>query len=158
MLAISDGVVVNVCNKHLDSLNNKSEEMKVYIGTADIMGNHIIIRHHKNEYSCVGNLMHNSATVRVGDKVKQGDIIAKCGNSGYIANEPCLHFQLQSSKSFNLSTSLPIAFSNIKAEESTAYGLACKIEGVHAPSTKGNLRVVGNKTFIGRGLDVENGA
>ena len=102
--------------------------------------------------------MHNSIAIKVGDKVKQGDIIAKCGNSGYMAGAPCLHFQLQSSKFFNLSTSLPIAFSNIKAKNSTAYNLACKIAGEKRPSTKGNLSVVGNKTFIGRGLDVENEA
>ena len=158
VLATADGVVVKVCNKHMDSLNEKSAEMVAYVGTADLMGNHIIMRHHKNEYSCVGNLMYNSATVKVGDTVKQGDVIAQCGNSGYLADTPSLQFQLQSSKSFNLSTSLPIAFSHIKAADSTAYDLACKVEGIRRPSTKGNLRVVGGKTFIGRGLDVKNEA
>ena len=154
VLAVGDGVVVKVINRHSDSTNNKEEDMAAYIGTADIMGNHIIIQHGKNEYSCVGNLMKDSISIKVGDKVKQGAVIAKCGNSGYIADEPSLHFQLQSGKSFNSSASLPIAFANIKAEDSTAYDLAYKLET--RPSTKGNLEVVGNKTYIGRGLDVEN--
>lgn len=156
ILAVVDGIVVKVSNKHSDSPNNKADDMVNYTGTADIMGNHIIIRHHQDEYSCVGNLMLDSAMVKVGDSVKQGDVIAKCGNSGYLAGEPCLHFQLQSSKSFNLSTSLPIAFTNIKAEDSAAYVLCYKNEGEELPSTKGNLEVLGNKSYIGRGLDVEN--
>jgi hypothetical protein len=140
VLAVADGVVVKVSSKHSDSPDNKDEKTVEYTGTSDIMGNHIIIRHNKNEYSCVANLMQNSISVKVGDKVKQGDIIAQCGNSGYLAQEPCLHFQLQSSKSFNSSASLPIAFTNIKTEDSSS----------------GNLEIIGNKTYIGRGLDVEN--
>ena len=156
ILATSDGVVVKVSNKHVDGLHDKSEEATAYVGTADIMGNHIVIRHSKNEYSCVGNLMQHSATVKVGDQIKQGDVIAKCGNSGYLVERPCIQFQLQSSKSFNLSTSLPIAFSNINAADSSGYHLVYKSEGVKTPPTNGNLKVVGNKTYIGQGLDVEN--
>ena len=100
--------------------------------------------------------MPGSATVKVGDKVKQGDVIAKCGNSGY-TGEPHLHFQLQSSKSFNLSAGLPIAFTDIKAQDSIGYKLWHKKAGMECPSTKSNLEVIGNKTYIGRGLDVENG-
>ena len=100
--------------------------------------------------------MPGSATVKVGDKVKQGDVIAKCGNSGY-TGEPHLHFQLQSSKSFNLSAGLPIVFTNTKAEESNGYNLWHRNAGMERPSTADNLEVVGNKSYIGRGLDVENG-
>jgi len=157
VLAASDGVVVKVSNKHSDCPDSKANNAMDYTGTSDVMGNHIVIRHNKNEYSSVGNLMRDSITVKVGDKVKQGNVIAKCGNSGYLTDEPCLHFQLQSSKSFNLSSSLPIAFTNIKAEDSAAYDLCYKNEGEKRPSTQGSLVVVGNKSYIGRGLDVENG-
>ena len=155
VLAVSDGVVVKVHNKYTDALFDKADEASNHTGTAALLGNHIVIRH-QNEYTCVGNLMLNSATVKVGDRVKQGEVIAKCGNSGYMAESPCLYFLLQSNKRFNLSTSLPIAFSNITAEDSPAYAMAYKNEGVQRPSTKGNKRVTGKKTFIGRGLDVEN--
>jgi len=156
VLAVADGVVVKVSNKHSDFHGSKADEMADYTGTWDIAGNHIIIRHHKNEYSCVGNLMSDSIAVKLGDKVKQGGVIAKCGNSGYLADEPCLHFQLQSSKSFNLSTSLPVAFTHIKAEDSAVYDLCHIKERAKRPSTQGNLEMFGNKTYIGRGLDVEN--
>ena len=156
ILAVADGVVVKVSNNHSDRSDHKADESINYAGSWDVTGNHIIIRHSKNEYSCVGNLMCGSARVKVGDKVKQGDVIAKCGNSGYTTEEPCLYFQLLSNKSFYLSTSLPVAFTNIKAEDSTAFCLAYENEREKPPSTKGNLEIIGNKTYIGRGLDVEN--
>jgi len=157
VLAVADGVIVKVSNKHSDCPDDKTDDTLDYTGTAEVMGNHIMIRHHKDEYSYVGNLMLDSIRVKVGDKVKQGDVIAKCGNSGHLTDEPCLHFRLQSSKRFNLSTSLPIAFTNIKAEDSIAYDLCYKNEREKRPSTQGNLEVIGNKSYIGRGLDVENG-
>jgi hypothetical protein len=157
ILAVADGVVVKVSNHHSDSSDHKADESINYTGSWGLIGNDIIIRHNKNEYSCVGNLKRDSVGVKVGDKVKQGDVIAKCGNSGYTTEEPCLYFQLLSSKSFYLSTSLPVVFTNIKAEDSTAFGLAYENEREKPPSTKGNLEIIGNKTYIGRGLDVENG-
>ena len=152
VLAVADGVVVRVSNKHP---NSKVDGMKVHCGTWDTRGNHIVIRHNDHEYSYVGHLMPNSATVKAGDRVNQGDVIAKCGNSGY-TGEPHLHFQLQSSKSFNLSAGQPIVFTNIQAQDSIGYKLWHEKTGTEPPSTKGNLEVIGNKTYIGRGLDVEN--
>ena len=154
VLATVDGVVVKVSNKHPDS---KVDGRKAHCNTWDTKGNHIVIQHKNSAYSYVGHLMPNSATVTVGDRVKQGDVIAKCGNSGYTA-EPHLHFQLQSSKSFNLSAGLPIAFTNIRAKDSLGYKLWHQKVGIERPSTQGNLEVIGNKSYIGRGLDVENGA
>jgi len=153
VLAVADGVIVKVSNKHP---NSKTDGMTGYIGTWDVRGNHIVIRHNDSEYSYAGNLMPDSATVKLGDKVKQGDIIAKCGNSGY-TSEPHLHFQLQSSKSSTMSAGLPIVFTNIKTKDSVGYKMWHKNEGVEHPTTKGNLEVIGNKSYIGRGLDVENG-
>jgi hypothetical protein len=156
VLAVADGVVVKVCNKHSDFFENKENEYINHAGTWDIVGNHIIIKHSKNEYSCLGNLMCGSITPKVGDKVKQGQSIAKCGNSGYTTASPCLYFNLLSSKSVYQSISLPIAFTNINATQSTAYNLAYVHEREICPSTQGNIAVKGNKTYIGRGLDVEN--
>jgi len=153
ILAVADGVVIKVCNKHSDYSDTKDDGIVDYAGSWDIVGNHIIIQQSKNEYSCVGNLMRDSITVKVGDKVKQGNIIAKCGNSGYATETPCLYFNLLSSKSFYLSKSLPIAFVNIKADDSIAYNLAYKNEGAKRPSTQGNLETIGNKAYIGRGRE-----
>jgi murein DD-endopeptidase MepM/ murein hydrolase activator NlpD len=42
----------------------------------------------------LAHLKHNSVTVKVGDKVKCGQVIGLCGNSGN-SSEPHLHFHVQ---------------------------------------------------------------
>ncbi|MCL2189190.1 MAG: M23 family metallopeptidase [Defluviitaleaceae bacterium] len=156
VLAAADGTVAKVCNKHTDTLGNKEDELINHTGSWDVVGNHIILRHAKNKYSVVGNLRQNSLAVKVGDAVKRGQILAQCGNSGYITEEPCLYFHLTSSKNFYMANSLPIAFTNIQTSQSSAFHTAHKNENMPVPSTQGNVEMVGNKTYIGRGLDVEN--
>jgi hypothetical protein len=54
------------------------------------------------------------------------------------------------------SAGLPISFTNIKTEASLVYKEFYEATGKKQPSFEGNLEVTGSKTFIGRGLDVEN--
>ena len=148
VVAPAAGDVVQVRKKSKDSF---VDGMNVYCDSVDIRGNYITIKHHDNEYSTSAHLMPNSITAKVGDKVKQGDIIAKCGNSGN-TSEPHLHFQFQSRKSFFLSAGLPIAFSGISTQDKTNYKLA------DPRPNENNLQIIGDKTYIGRGLEVENGS
>jgi len=46
------------------------------------MGNYITISHNDGNYTRYAHLLPNSITVSVGDKVKQGQVIAEMGNSG----------------------------------------------------------------------------
>lgn len=147
IIAPADGVIVKVSNKHKDS---RTDGKKAYCDTWDLRGNFIVIKHADYEYSMSAHLAPGSITVRVGDSVKQGEVIAKCGNSGN-TSEPHLHFQLQSSKSFFTSAGLPIAFSNVSAQEKAHYDLADQ------RSCQNNLQYIdNNKVYIGRGLEVEN--
>lgn len=57
-------------------------------------GNTIIIKHDEYLYSKLSHLKMNSIKVKLGDRVKKGDIIAQCGSSGR-SPEPHLHFQVQ---------------------------------------------------------------
>ncbi len=45
-------------------------------------GNYVLIEHAAGEYSLVGHLKQGSVTVRKGQRVKQGEIIGRIGNSG----------------------------------------------------------------------------
>jgi murein DD-endopeptidase MepM/ murein hydrolase activator NlpD len=146
IIAPADGVVVNLNNKHNDS---RVDGKKVYCDAWDIRGNFIVIKHNDKEYSSIAHIMQNSFMVNIGDKVRQGEIIAKCGNSGN-TSEPHIHFQLQTGKSFFLSAGLPIAFSNISAKDKNNYRLADK------RPCKNNLQKTEDKYYIGRGLEVEN--
>jgi len=146
IVAPADGVVVKLYNKHKDSIvDGKSG----YCNASRIQGNYIIIKHNKFEYSMIAHIMRNSITVKIGDTVKQGEIIAKCGNTGN-SSEPHIHFHLQAGTNLFLSAGLPIAFTNINAQDKKNYDVLDK------RSCADNLQMVGNKSYIGRGLEVEN--
>ncbi|MFZ4454981.1 MAG: urea transporter [Bacteroidales bacterium] len=57
-------------------------------------GNSIVIRHLPGLYTQLSHIRKGSFKVKAGDFVKQGDILALCGNSGR-SPEPHLHFQMQ---------------------------------------------------------------
>ena len=57
-------------------------------------GNTIVIKHLNNLYSQLSHLKAGTFRVKKGDFVRQGEIIALCGNSGR-SPEPHLHFQIQ---------------------------------------------------------------
>ena len=65
------------------------------VNQAQNWGNSIVIKHAEGLYSKMSHLRKQSFKVKTGDYVKQGDIIAACGNSGR-SPEPHLHFQVQS--------------------------------------------------------------
>lgn len=73
------------------------------------LGNLVVLSHGSNEYSVLGHLKQNSIKVKKGDKVKQEDIIAACGNSGN-SPAPHLEYRLQNSHGYPLPTTLPIQF------------------------------------------------
>jgi len=58
-----------------------------------------VIRHEETEFSTLCYLMPRSAAVQVGQRVRRGDVIARCGNSGN-TSEPHIHFQVQKPKDF----------------------------------------------------------
>ena len=57
-------------------------------------GNVIVISHGNSESSMFTHLKQNSLKFKHGDTVKQGDVIAECGNSG-AGTVPHIHFQFQ---------------------------------------------------------------
>jgi len=146
IIAPADGVVVSLRKKYKDSF---VDGKNAYCDAPNLTGNFIVIKHNDDEYSFIAHIMKDSITVKVGDEVKQGDVIAKCGNTGN-SSEPHIHFQLQSGKSFFFSAGLPIAFSGISAQEKAGYDLLDK------RPCGGNLQVEGGISYIGRGLEVEN--
>jgi murein DD-endopeptidase MepM/ murein hydrolase activator NlpD len=56
-------------------------------------GNRIVIKHENGEYSAYEHLKYKGAKVKVGDKVKQRQLIGYSGNTGYTFG-PHLHFEV----------------------------------------------------------------
>ena len=63
-------------------------------GSGDSPDGNVIVIAHEGEVSMMNHLKQNSLRVKIGDKVKQGDVVAECGNSGS-SPAPHLHYELQ---------------------------------------------------------------
>jgi len=113
VLAPADGMVIKVQNNIRDYAYAGTGSIN--LRTRDMRGNYVIIRHTDHVYSFIAHLKQNSCTVKPGDFVKRGQVLAKCGNSGH-STEPHIHFHLQDHPSFYLAIGLPILFKNIEIE------------------------------------------
>lgn len=116
ILAIADGEVVDCYHNFEITTSWDWEERKPYIdkyGLAAQCGNYIVLKHDNEEYSFYGHLIKDSLTVKKGDMVKQGQVIAKVGHTG-MSGCPHLHFQLMDGPDFFSNRGLPCSFTNIK--------------------------------------------
>lgn len=81
------GYIISICNEHLDNA----------IGQVDTnynWGNYVIIKSNENYYVELSHLAKNTILVKPGDYVNVGDVIGRCGNTGY-SPEPHIHMQVQ---------------------------------------------------------------
>lgn len=60
--------------------------------------------------------------MKIGQRVKKGDVIAKCGNSGN-TTEPHIHFQVQNTSHFYSCLGIPVHFGNIQKRVYEKYAL-----------------------------------
>lgn len=147
ILAPADGTVVAVYDRFNDCRIMGGGQTDT--STPDLGGNRIVIRHAEREFSTLCHLMPGSVTVRTGQTVRRGDVIARCGNSGN-TSEPHLHFQVQNTKQFYSSIGLPIRFQSIQRFPVPNYE---KMDPRPVP----NYADIPN-SGIARGLAVENEA
>ncbi len=106
VIAPAGGIISQVINGSKD----------IPIGESDwvvICGNMVVIDHENEEWSVLAHLKHNSIKVKVGDKVKQGDLLGLCGNTGN-TTEPHMHYHLQNDSIMYRATGLPAQFKRIK--------------------------------------------
>ncbi len=105
VIAPADGVVCQTVNGSID----------IEIGESDTFiypGNMIVIDHGNGEFSMLAHFKYDSIKVKPGDKVKQGDVLGLCGNTGN-TSEPHVHFQLQDNASRLKANGLPAPFAKI---------------------------------------------
>lgn len=128
ILAVGDGVVVAIGNKWPDKWMenplrysvNRITNLTVNLLKQGVefengyIGNYVIIDHRNGEFSAYVHLSENSITVEPGNEVKQGQVIAKVGNTAN-SIEPHLHFQLMDGKDYASANGLPVMFKNLPA-------------------------------------------
>lgn len=87
VVAPADGQVEAIIDEYDDNI----------IGQKDLehnWGNTIVIKHSEQLYTKLSHLKKGSFEVQEGDRVKRGNPLARCGNSG-LSPYPHLHFQVQ---------------------------------------------------------------
>lgn len=110
VLAVADGVV--------SSVSNVFTESKTISGHANpsaerATGNYVSIKLNDQQYAFYEHLMPNSIKVKVGQKVKRGQIIAKVGFTGQTTG-PHLHFHLADADSPLGAEGIPFVFDDFE--------------------------------------------
>lgn len=75
-----------------------------------VVGNHVVLDLGDGTYALLAHLKNGSLEVHPGQRVKAGDLIGRCGNSGN-TSEPHLHFQLMDHRMAFVAAGTPFAFS-----------------------------------------------
>lgn len=87
VLAPADGTIEFVLDRIPDNIIGE-------VNLKDNWGNSVIIKHDDHLYTTLSHLKEGSIKVKEGDKIKEGEEIGRCGNSGR-SPYPHLHFQAQ---------------------------------------------------------------
>jgi hypothetical protein len=108
VLAPADGTVVMVTNTYADNVPGRVEEIMP-------TGNRVVISHGNKEYSLFMHLKQNSIKVKTGQKIKAGEAVGECGNSGN-SPAPHLEYRFQNSSGRPLPATLPAQFIDYVAD------------------------------------------
>jgi hypothetical protein len=108
VLAVADGVVVELKDGIPENVPNAAPVVPITLDT--VAGNHINLDLGGGVFAMYAHLQPGSLRVKLGEKVKRGQVLALLGNTGN-STEPHLHFQLMDHNSPLSSEGLPYALS-----------------------------------------------
>lgn len=111
LIAPCDGEVVLVVEGVKDNIPGISNP--VYVP-----GNTVIIKTENNEYLFFAHFKQHSIAVKQGQKIKQGQLLGLCGNTGN-SSEPHLHFHVQNVEDMNSATGVKCYFDKIQVNGDT---------------------------------------
>lgn len=106
VLAPADGEVLQVVDGVPD---NRPGQVDVYFR----LGNTVVLALGQGEYAFLSHLQPGSLAVRPGDRVRRGQRIGRCGNSGN-SSEPHLHMQVTDSPLITQAASMPLWFQRVQ--------------------------------------------
>lgn len=102
LIAVAEGIVVDT----KDGIPENVPWEPVKVPEPQLGGNYVLIDIGESNYAFYAHMIPGSLKVKIGDKVKKGEVIGKLGNSGN-SDAPHLHFHVSSSKEFLYSEGVP---------------------------------------------------
>jgi biotin carboxyl carrier protein len=124
-LAVAEGRVTEVKDSIPENVPGATSRA-VAITLETVGGNHVIIDIGGGHYAFYAHLQPGSIRVKVGDKVKRGQVLGLVGNSGN-STEPHLHFHITDASSPLGSEGTPYAFETLYVIGScTGFGAKCE--------------------------------
>lgn len=108
VLSPAAGVVIQAAGNASDHPPGRMPEIQS-------RGNYVVIAHGNSEFSMIPYLKAGSLKVRNGQRVKQGDVIGECGNSGS-SFAPHVEYSLQNTRGFPLPKTMPAQFIDYTAD------------------------------------------
>jgi murein DD-endopeptidase len=121
-LAVADGVVTEVKDgipENVPGVNSRA----VPITLETVGGNHAILDLGNARYAFYAHLQPGSLRVKLGDKVRRGQVVGLVGNSGN-STEPHLHFHISNANSPLGSEGLPYALREFEVQGHARLGQA----------------------------------
>jgi murein DD-endopeptidase len=112
VVAVADGIVTEVKDGIVENVPN-SPTMAVPITLETVGGNHVNLDIGDGVYAFYAHLQPGSLKVKLGDRVKRGQVLGLLGNSGN-STAPHLHFHLADGNSPLGAEGLPFVFENFE--------------------------------------------
>jgi murein DD-endopeptidase len=113
--SVADGIVTET-KDGIPQNSPGANSRAVPITLETIGGNHVIVDIGEGRFAFYAHMQPGSLRVRVGDKVKRGDVLGLVGNSGN-STEPHLHFHICNANSPLGCEGLPYAFTAFESEQ-----------------------------------------
>lgn len=110
LLAVAEGTVAAI---HDGVPENPPGGRAVEIDYNNLTGNFVVLKIGDGIYAGYAHMQPGRLRVKVGDHVKQGDVLGMLGNTGN-SDALHLHFQLMDSPSIAISEGLPYAFASFE--------------------------------------------
>ncbi|HEY7569435.1 MAG TPA: M23 family metallopeptidase [Gemmatimonadaceae bacterium] len=125
-LAVADGIVV-ATKDSIPENTPGANSRAVPITLETVGGNHIILDVGSGRYAFYAHLQPGSLRVKLGDRVKKGQVLGLVGNSGN-STEPHLHFHMADANSPLGSEGLPYAVETLDlVGKCEGFGSGCKV-------------------------------